>query len=220
LDILCEAFRILARRRAERIALAVAGQAAGRGNRFWKRLLKDLEGDGLADRVEYAGEVDLEGKAAFLRGCSVFSVPSRYSERRAVAVLEALACGVPVVVPERPGYDEVVSLTGGGVLVAPDDPDALAEGLARLLDHPDDALRMSRSAVEGVRKHFSANLMVDRTLQVYDDLVGREVGSAAAQGLEGESDAEAVDRTGDDRGVVCRGRSNGGSLRHRSLLDL
>jgi len=181
LDVLCEAFRILARQRSEEIVLAVAGQAVSRRNRFWKRLLKDLARDGLAERVEYAGAVDLAGKVAFLQRCSVFSVPSRYPERRAVAVLEALACGVPVVLPSGRGYEEVVSLTGGGTLVEPDDAEALARGLAALLDRPDEAQRMARSAVEGTAKHFSADLMVDRMLEEYRDLLGLEANASSAE---------------------------------------
>jgi len=171
LDVLCEAFGLLARRRDERMVLAVAGQPVSRRNRFWRRLLNDLGRAGLVDRVEYAGAVDLAGKVAFLRRCSVFSVPSRLPERRGVAVLEALACGVPVVLPRRRGYDEIVSLIGGGVLVEPDDAEALAGGIETLLDRPDEVARLARSAAAGAARHFSATLMVDRMLQVYRAIV-------------------------------------------------
>ena len=49
-----------------------------------------------------------------------------------VFLLEAMAAGVPVVQPRRGAFTEIVEKTGGGLLVPPDDPEALADGLFRL----------------------------------------------------------------------------------------
>jgi len=167
IDVLVEAYRLLAARRSERIVLAVAGQALGPNRRLWRRLTRALRRDRLADRVEYLGPVTRDEKIGFLRRCHVFSVPSRYPERRAVAALEAMACGVPVVLPRRDGYDELLDLTGGGIAVAPDDPAALAVGIERLLDNRDEADRLGRAGRAAVSEHFAANQMVDQTFNVY-----------------------------------------------------
>ncbi len=62
------------------------------------------------------------GKLAFLRSIDVLSVPATYDEPKGVFLLEAMASGVPVVQPRRGAFTEVVEKTGGGLLVAPDDP--------------------------------------------------------------------------------------------------
>ena len=173
LDILCEAFRLLARRRAGAV-LAVAGQATAAERRFWDGLHEGLRRDGLAERVEYAGAVDLAGKVAFLQGLSVFVFPSRVPDPRGVAVLEALACGVPAVLPRGRGFEEVAELTGA-VLVEPDDPGALADGLAALLDQPDEVQRLRLAARSGIAEHFSSTVMADRTLQVCQGVLSKTV---------------------------------------------
>ena len=171
IDLLCEAFRLLERERPGAHVLAVAGQVLGRSRRFWRRLRRRLRADGLGERVEFRGELDLEGKIAFLRGCSVFCLPSRIVERRAVAALEALAAGVPVVVPERGVFPEMLALTGGGLAVTPDDPAALAAAIARLRDDPELADQLGRAGAAGAAEHYSVPRMVDHTLAAYEALL-------------------------------------------------
>jgi glycosyltransferase involved in cell wall biosynthesis len=74
-----------------------------------------------------------EEVAAFLRGLDLFVMPSRY-EGLPNAVLEALACGVPVVATAVPGMAEAG--LGHATLVPPGDPEALAEAVLRTLDRP------------------------------------------------------------------------------------
>ena len=63
----------------------------------------------------------------------MFSVPTTYDEPKGMFLLEALANGVPVVQPRRGAFPEIVSKTGGGLLVGRDDPAALADGLPRVV---------------------------------------------------------------------------------------
>ena len=60
------------------------------------------------------------------------SMPATYDEPKGFTLLEAMASSVPVVEPRRGALSEIVERTGGGLLVAPDDPDALADGLCRI----------------------------------------------------------------------------------------
>ena len=68
-------------------------------------------------------------KLAFLAALDVLSVPATYDEPKGMFLLEAMASGVPVVQPRRGAFTEIVEKTGGGLLVEPDDPAALADGL-------------------------------------------------------------------------------------------
>ncbi len=168
LDILVDAFVMLERMRPGRATLSVAGEVAGVHRGFLRGLKRRVASAGLADRFEYLGEVDLAGKAALLRSLSVFCLPSRFAEQRAMACLEAMAAGVPVVVPALGLFPELVDLTGGGVLVPVEDAEAVAHALAGLMDDPDGADRMGRAAAQGVVEHFSADAMADRTLSAYE----------------------------------------------------
>ncbi len=128
--------------------------------------------------------MDLAGKAALLQSLSVFCLPSRNAERRAMACLEAMAAGVPAVVPSLGLFPELVELTGGGLLVPAEDADAVAHALAGLMDDPDGADRMGRAAAEGVAAHFSAEMMTDRTLRAYERALAAALASERRFGYE------------------------------------
>ena len=172
IDLLCEAFRLLEVERPGSTVLAVAGDLDASGEDFWKAQVKHLREAGLGDRIESVDSPDLAGKVAFLKRCSVFSVPSRVPERQAVASLEAQACGVPVVLPDHGIYREIVSLTGGGLLVPPNDAAALADGLRTLRDDTERARALGEKAAAGIREHFSSDVMVERTLDLYEGVAG------------------------------------------------
>lgn len=169
LDVLVEAFCLLDR--TSEAILAVAGELAPQNRRFWKEQNSCLRDAGLIDRLDYVSEIDPGGKVEFLKNCSVFCLPARYAEQRAIAVLEAMAAGVPVILPDRGVFPELIDLTGGGLLVPPDDAQALAEAVARLRDDPDEADRLGQAAASGIVQHFSAEEMTRQTLEVYEALV-------------------------------------------------
>jgi glycosyltransferase involved in cell wall biosynthesis len=73
------------------------------------------------------------------------SVPATYDEPKGISVLEAMANGVPVVLPRRGSFPEMIGKTGGGLLVAPDDPEALAGGLLEVWRNPDLAVRLTKA---------------------------------------------------------------------------
>ncbi|MCL2640149.1 MAG: glycosyltransferase family 4 protein, partial [Phycisphaerales bacterium] len=112
LDLMVEAMRILVRERGRTVRLLIAGRVMVQ--RYWRELQEKIRRESLGDCVEFLGEVDGEGKAEFMRRCSVFCVPSRFTEPRGVAVLEAMAAGVPVIVPDTGVFPELVALGGGG----------------------------------------------------------------------------------------------------------
>ena len=70
-------------------------------------------------------------------------------------LLEAMASGVPVVQPRRGAFTEIVEKTGGGLLVAPDDPAALADGLYELWKDRAKAEALGERGFHGVRAHYS-----------------------------------------------------------------
>jgi glycosyltransferase involved in cell wall biosynthesis len=178
LDILVEAFILLEKRRPGKdMVLSVAGEVTGPNGRFLGRLRERIASAGLTERFEYLGEIGLEEKVRFLRSLSVFCLPSRYAEQRAMACLEAMAAGVPAVVPRLGLFPELIGLTGGGLLAPVEDAAAFADALAALLDDPDRADRMGRAASEGIARRFSAEAMTTRTLAIYEEALKAQTGA-------------------------------------------
>ncbi|HVF28734.1 MAG TPA: hypothetical protein VM943_10865, partial [Pyrinomonadaceae bacterium] len=91
----------------------------------------------------------------------------------------------PLVQPRRGTFTEVIQKTGGGLLVEPDDPDALADGLLRLQRDPSLREELGGKGLRGVREHYSVSLMADRAVEVYGSLLKKEApeGIAAAQAV-------------------------------------
>ena len=169
-DILRKAYCILQAQKGDDSVLAVAGQITPGEEPFWKRQCNELARNGLSDRLEYAGELGFKAKALFLKSCSVFCLPSRIEEGRAIACLEALAAGVPVIAPDRGVFPEIIGLTGGGLLVPAEDPKALANAIASLRDDPEKADRMGTSGGKGITEFFTAKRMSRETMDLYAEL--------------------------------------------------
>ncbi|NOY81236.1 MAG: glycosyltransferase family 4 protein [Kiritimatiellaeota bacterium] len=158
LDTLAEAViqvgAVCRERVGKRVLLRVAGHIGSAHRRFYRRIaemVKSAEGVDL----EYVGQPDLEGKLAFLRGCDVFSVPSRVPERRGMAVLEAMSCGTPVVLPDHGVYIALIRKTGGGRLTRPGASGELARALLELAADSDAQRATAEAASRGTRAHFS-----------------------------------------------------------------
>ena len=169
LDLVVEAVAQLAAAGRE-VKLRVAGKVLDKA--FWRQVQQRVQEAGLTGSVEYLGEVTLEEKVRFLHSLSAYALPSRFAEARGLSAMEALAAGVPVVVPARGVFPEMIGLTGGGLLVQPEDPQALAEALARLQDDPDEADRLGEAGAEGIARHYGVDAVVEETLAVYEEALG------------------------------------------------
>lgn len=96
---------------------------------------------GLADRVALPGAVTPAEVAQWINAGDLLTLPS-YSEGYPNVLVEALACGRPVVATDVGGAREIVD-DRSGVLIAPADIDALAQGLRQVLDREADAAALS-----------------------------------------------------------------------------
>jgi glycosyltransferase involved in cell wall biosynthesis len=182
LHVLCEAFRQLAGDRSlPPVRLVAAGYLGPENREYLARIQVQMTEWGLADRFEYRGELDRAGKLAHLQGLSVLSVPGDYEDPKGLFLLESLASGVPVVQPKRGAAIEIVETPGGGLLTAPRDPAALAEGIRRLIRNPDERRVLADRGYAGVRAHYSAAQMRDRAVEVFSSLVGRTPAAEAGR---------------------------------------
>jgi glycosyltransferase involved in cell wall biosynthesis len=167
LHLLADAYVRLRRRTGNaRMRLEAAGTMAPSARGYLDDAAKAITSAGLSGEFAYRGSLDRAGKLAFLRGLDVFSVPATYDEPKGMSVLESMAAGVPVVQPRRGAFTEIVERTSGGLLVEPDDPEKLADGLYQLWS--DRALRdtLAQRAFDGVRAHYSITQAGERLLEV------------------------------------------------------
>lgn len=164
---LCEAFALL-RREGRDCHLKIAGYLAASQQTFLDGLRKSLEQPATQGRFEIVGEVSRQQKIEFLQSLDAFSVPSVYHEAKGLYVLEAMACGVPVVQPGHGSFPELIESTGGGLLYdAASGPRGMAEALARLMDQPDERRAMGSRGLEAVRRLHTDRVMADETWKLY-----------------------------------------------------
>lgn len=171
LDILIDALAMLVRKQQRDVALRVAGRVLNED--YWRKIKAKVSALALGERVHYIGEIDFREKVAFFQQCSIFSLPSRAREARGVAVMEAMASGSPVVVPDTGVFPELIARTGGGVTFPSEDTAALADAIARLIDEPVMADEIGRSGAEAITKLYSVDQMAEQTLKEYADLIAR-----------------------------------------------
>ncbi len=161
-----EAFAQLAADRPD-VRLVVAGDGPER------RALEGLSAS-VRDRVRLLGTVPNQDLPPIHAACDVFVAPNVGGESFGVVLVEAMAAGLPVVASAIPGFDEVLRHGRDGLLVPARAPEALASAVARMLDDPELAARLSASGLERARG-FSWEAVLPRILEVYEraSAVGR-----------------------------------------------
>jgi glycosyltransferase involved in cell wall biosynthesis len=167
---LAEAYRI-ARQSGDlpEARLEAAGYMAPDCKGYLEAIQQRLQDAGLGGEFHYRGVLERAEKISFLRGLDIMSMPATYDEPKGVSLLEAMACGVPLVQPRRGAFTEIIERTGGGLLVQPDDPQSLANSLLQIARDPALAQKLSTNGFRGVREHYTAAHMADRVLAAYSD---------------------------------------------------
>ena len=172
LHVLAEAYR-LARQSGElpEARLEAAGYMAADCKPYLEAIQKRLQDAGLGGEFHYRGVLERVDKIEFLRGLDVMSMPATYDEPKGVSLLEAMACGVPLVQPRRGAFTEIIERTGGGLLVQPDDPQSLADGILNIARDSALAQDLSANGFRGVREHYTAAHMADKVLESYQAVI-------------------------------------------------
>jgi glycosyltransferase involved in cell wall biosynthesis len=163
LDVLVRAFaQILARRPDAQLLLVGDGPEAPR--------LRELAGAlGLAACVVFAGAV--KDAARGLVALDLY-VSASQREGLPLALLEAMACGLPVLATRVPGNVDVVKDGVTGVLVPPGDPAGLARAAVELLEDPARRRALGEAGRERVESHFALSRLVTEMGDLYREAAG------------------------------------------------
>ena len=134
-----------------------------------RRLAEQL---GVADRVEFVGNVARDRLKIFLHAARVFAFPSITSaETFGIAQLEAMAVGVPIVNTALPTGVPLVARDGCEALtVIADDASALAAGVSRVLGDPTLAEKLGRAGRQRIKEDFLQHSFIRKVKAVYDDV--------------------------------------------------
>jgi glycosyltransferase involved in cell wall biosynthesis len=125
---------------------------------------------GIAARVTFAG--NREDVAPWMRAFDLFCLPSYANEGVPQALMQAMACGLSVVTTPVGSIDEIVTDGDTGVLVRPEDAQALRLAIERLLDDGAARQALGARAAAVARERFGEELMVQRMLAVFGQAAG------------------------------------------------
>lgn len=157
---------------ARALRLLVAG--SGPMEDYLKNLARSL---GIESRIRFLGH--REDVPEILAASDVVVLPSTQDEGIPQTILQAFALGRPVVASDVAGIRQVVRDGETGLLVPPENPDALAEAILRLVDLPALGQAMGKAGRALVCSRYSVAQMADAMEAVYRELVREECASSA-----------------------------------------
>jgi glycosyltransferase involved in cell wall biosynthesis len=172
LDILAEAFGQISRNRNNAHLLIAGPDNEGYGERVrgW------LRAQGVLSRVTFAGMLRGSAKEAAFRLADVFVLPS-YTENFGIAVVEAMARKVPVVVSNRVNIWHEIEGAAAGIVVEPES-DAVARGVIRVLDDRKLRRQLGENGFELVRREYSWQSVGDKMVALYERAMQRDSANA------------------------------------------
>jgi glycosyltransferase involved in cell wall biosynthesis len=157
---LLEAFaQLRSRTGAENLKLLVVGDG-----RLLPQLREMAARLGIADACRFPGQI--ARLADVYRAIDVFVMPSLW-EGLSLAMLEAMAAGLPVVATEVGGARDVLGDNEWGLLVPPRDASALARAIDRLLANPRDRETFAARGAARVREHYGVNILAAQLAEIY-----------------------------------------------------
>ncbi|WP_198470857.1 glycosyltransferase [Acetomicrobium sp. S15 = DSM 107314] len=164
LDILAKAFGVIAKERDD-IRLIVAGPD---NEGYQKQVEQILEVQEVRHKCIFTGMLTGEQKLAALSRADIFVLPS-YSEGFSMAILEVLACGLPVVITHQCNFPEVAE-ANAGIVIDPD-VDQLTAALYKLIENPELRGEMGSNGRRLVMEHFTWDRIAEQMMELYQSVL-------------------------------------------------
>jgi glycosyltransferase involved in cell wall biosynthesis len=124
---------------------------------------------GIMEHVTFAGvQSDIP---SVLNALDVFLLPSRW-EGFGIAAIEAMACGIPVIVSYVGGLREIVADRDNGLVISHTYSEGISKAVIRLMTDKEFRDRLARRGLETVREKFSVDTMVAKVRDVYKSSIG------------------------------------------------
>jgi glycosyltransferase involved in cell wall biosynthesis len=132
-------------------------------------LEQQVERLGIAGRVCFVGPVHGGAKWNLLRNAAIFALPS-HSESFGIAVLEAMSCGVPVIVTPEVGLAKFIGKVGAGI-VSDGNPCALKDAIQRLLGDPRLRRELGQAGRVAAHEQFGWETIAKKMDEIYSDIL-------------------------------------------------
>ena len=133
-------------------------------------LFKEFEEQEVASMVDYHGVVETSDVPVFINKSRIFLYPSR-REPFGLSIVEAMACGIPVVTTDVFGPREIIKHNHDGIAVPPDDVEALAEAIEMLLKDSELRIRISRNAIKSVHERYDIKQHAKDLVAIYKEMI-------------------------------------------------
>jgi len=164
LDILARAFGKITAGRDDIRLLIIGPDTDG----YQHKIEKILKREGVSDKVIFTGMLTGYGKLAALGGADLFVLPS-YSEGFSMAILEAMICGIPVVITHQCHFPEVGEVKAGEIIQP--DVSKLTKALIKLLDNPQLCRELGENGRRLVLKKLTLNRIAAQMVKLYTDVL-------------------------------------------------
>lgn len=165
LDILVESFNKLAAIYDDLYLVVVGPDNKGYG----KKVRQWLYNAGLLERSLFIGMLTGRDKLAAILDAEVFVLPS-YSENFGIAVLEAMACGTPVVVSNKVGISREIEGSNAGIVVETN-PESVFKGVKALLDNDVLSKKVADNGRKLVEEYYDINTVADMMIKTYEEVI-------------------------------------------------
>jgi N-acetyl-alpha-D-glucosaminyl L-malate synthase BshA len=152
-------------RHYEKVKLVIGGDGPERNN-----LIKLTRALKLEEKVIFTGRIPPKELPLFYAASNLFVLPSLH-EGHCVALLEAMAAGLPVVATKVGGNTESVVDGYNGFLVAPKDPRALAKSVLRIITDHDLEIKFGENSIKLYKAKFSSEKQIKKIIEVYKRVV-------------------------------------------------
>jgi glycosyltransferase involved in cell wall biosynthesis len=119
--------------------------------------------------VDWIGHT--EDMVGLISKSTIITLPTYYPEGVPKILIESAACGKPIITTNRPGCNDIVIDGKNGILIPERDSQALADAILELLHNPIKMKEFGRFGRELVLKEFSEDIVVDKTMELYNSLL-------------------------------------------------
>lgn len=164
LDILARAFGKVARGRDDLCLLVVGPDSES----YQAEVVKILMAEDVLDKVIFTGMLTGREKLTALARADICVIPS-YSEVRSIVALEAMACGLPVIITRQCHFPEVVE-AGAGLVIEPE-VGQLAVALEKMLSNPQLRQEMGSNGRRLVNEKFTLEKVTEQMIAMYEDIL-------------------------------------------------
>jgi len=168
LDVLAKAYGNVIKQRND-IYLLIVGDGP---DSFKKKVKEWFKNEGVleGEKITFTGMLTGREKLEALSGSDIFVLPS-YSENFGMAIVEAMACGLPVITTDTVGVHNEITETNGGLIIPSGDAPRLSEVIIKIIDNEELAKKISENGRALARERFDFNKVADKMIEKFEEIV-------------------------------------------------